>query len=125
LIPEFRYEGIAVAHRYRIDFTIIDPHELTKIGFELSPWSSHGYLSKVKGLTQAEINKLAQDNFEKEMKKHKDFFRKHGIFVLIYTDADLARLKNVFSDIERYLEPKSRAVQLRYHIIKDILGKAM
>jgi len=123
LIPEFRYEGLSASHRYRIDFTIIDPYELTKIGFELSPWSTHGYLSKVKGLTQVEINKMAKDNFEREMKKHKDFFRKHGVFVLIYTDTDLADLTIVFDDMKRYLEPKSRGIQLRFHIIQDILGR--
>lgn len=123
LIPEFRYEGLSVAHRYRMDFTIIDPYELTKIGFELSPWSSHGYLSKIKGLTQAQINEMAQNNFEREMKKHKDFFRKHGIFTLIYTDSELADITNVFEDIRRYLEPKTRTAQLRFHMIQDILGK--
>jgi hypothetical protein len=123
LIPEFRYEGLAAAHKYRLDFTIIDPFELTKIGFELSPWSSHGYLSKVKGLTQAEVNKMAQSNFEREMKKHKDFFRKHGIFVLIYTDDDLSDLPQIFEDMTRYLEPRSRPNQLRLQIIQDLLGR--
>lgn len=123
LIPEFRYEGITGAHRYRLDFVVIDPHELSKIAFELSPWSSHGYLSKIKGLTQVKINAMAQDNFEKEMRKHKDFFRKHGIFTLIYTDSDLADLYRVFSDIKCYLEPKSRPTQLRFHIIQEILRR--
>lgn len=122
LIPEFRYNGVANAHKYRLDFTIIDPYELTKIGFELSPWSSHGYLSKTKYLTQKEINSIASDNFEREMKKHKDFFRKHGIFVMIYTDSDLTNLNTLFSDIKKYLEIKSRETQLRFHIINDILG---
>jgi len=121
LIPEFRYEGLSASHKYRLDFTVIDPIKLTKMGFEFSPWSTHGYLSKVKDLTQTAINKMAQDNFEREMRKHKDFFRKHGIFVLIYTDSDLADLAKVFSDIKRYLEPKSRGTQLRFHIIHDIL----
>ena len=122
LIPELRYEGLSSSHRYRLDFTIIDPFELTKIGFELSPWSSHGYLSKVKGLTQTEINKMAQDNFEREMRKHKDFFRRHCIFMLIYTDSDLANLDNIFMDMTRYLEPRSRVSQLSFHIIDYILG---
>ncbi|MFH0802940.1 MAG: topoisomerase [bacterium] len=125
LVPEFRYEGLSASHRYRLDFTVIDPFELTKIGFELSPWSTHGHLSKVKELTQVEINKMAQDNFEREMRKHKNFFRKYGIFVLIYTDSDLANLDNIFLDMKRYLGPKSRATQLSYHIIHDILGRKL
>lgn len=123
LIPEFRYKGALGPHKYRLDFTIIDPHELTKVGFELSPWSTHGYLKKLKGLTQAKINEMAQDSFEKEMRKHKDFFRKHGIFTLIYTDSDLADLDLVFEDMKRFLEPKSRSTQLRFHIINEILGR--
>ncbi|MDD5007384.1 MAG: hypothetical protein PHU49_05215 [Syntrophorhabdaceae bacterium] len=122
LIPELRYEGLLASHKYRLDFTIIDPYELTKIGFEMSPWSTHGYLSKIKGLTQMEINRMARDNFEREMRKHKEFFRKHGVFVLIYTDSDLKNLPQIFSDMRRYLEPKSRPVQLRFQIVSDILG---
>jgi len=125
LIPELRYDGLTKAHKYRLDFTIIEPVELNKIGFELSPWSSHGYLKKVKGLTQKEINAMAQDNFEKEMKKHKDFFRKHGIFALIYTDSDLADTEKIFIDIKRYLEPKTSSKQLKLHILDDFFTKPL
>ena len=122
LIPEVRYEGFATKHRYRLDFTVIDPHSLTKVGFELSPWSSHGYLARTAGLSQKEINDLARDNFEAEMAKHKEFFRRYGIFTLIYTDSDLIDIRRVFSDVQKYLEPKSVSQQLRFHIIHDILG---
>lgn len=123
LIPEFRYDGLATAHKYRLDFTIIDPYQLTKVGFEFSPWSTHGYLAKTKTLTAAEINRIAQDNFEREMTKHKDFFRKHGIFVLIYTDADLTDLAKIFGDMKRFLEPTTFRQQIRFHIIQDVLEK--
>ena len=123
LIPEFRYEGFTLKHRYRLDFTIIDPYELTKIGFELSPWSSHGYLSKTKKLSQKEINRIARDNFEKEMKKHKSFFRKHGIFMIIYTDNDLVNLTDIFLEMKKYLEPKNHSKQLRFQILQEFLGK--
>ena len=121
LIPEFRYEGLKSAHKYRLDFTIIDPYQLTKVGYELSPWSTHGYLSKTKSLSAVKINKIAQDNFEREMAKHKDFFRRHGIFMLIYTDTDLMDLAKLFTDMKRYLEPKTFNEQIRFHIITDIL----
>lgn len=123
LIPEFRYDGLEKAHKYRLDFTIIEPTELNKIGFELSPWSSHGYLKKVKGLTSKEINAMAQNNFEKEMRKHKDFFRKHGIFSLIYTDEDLADTDKIFVDMKRYLEPRTSGRQLKMHILDDFFTK--
>ena len=99
LIPEFRYEGIDVVHKYRLDFTIIEPNDLNKIGFELSPWSTHGQLTGTKRMTQAEINDKARSNFEKEMTKHKNYFKKHGIFSLIYTDEDLKDTSNIFNDI--------------------------
>ena len=69
LIPEFRYDGLAVKHVYRLDFRVINPYTFDKTGFELSPWSTHGYLYKTKELTQAEINAMAAGNFAKEMKK--------------------------------------------------------
>lgn len=119
LIPEFRYEGIDVMHKYRLDFTIIEPNDLNKIAFELSPWSTHGLLTGVKKLTQKEINEKASANFEKEMKKHKDYFKKHGIFSLIYTDEDLKDTKNIFDDMKQYLEPKTSSTQLKIHIFED------
>jgi hypothetical protein len=122
LIPEFRYEGIDVLHKYRLDFTIIEPNDLNKIGFELSPWSSHGQLTGVKDMTQAEINANARSNFEKEMTKHKNYFKKHGIFSLIYTDEDLKDVENIFNDMKKYLEPNTSSQQLKFHIFDDFFN---
>jgi hypothetical protein len=119
LISEYRYDGLAKDHIYRLDFSIIESKNLNKMGFELSPWSSHGYLKKIKGLTQKVINEMAQDNFEREMRKHKDYFKKHGIFVLIYTDSDLKDTKNIFDDIRQYLVPANVGTQLKLHILED------
>ncbi|TWI20299.1 hypothetical protein [Sphingobacterium siyangense] len=119
LIPEFRYEGIDVAHKYRLDFTIIEPNDLNKIGFELSPWSTHGQLTGTKGMTQKAINEKAQANFEKEMAKHKNYFKKHGIFSMIYTDEDLKDIPAIFEDMKKYLEPKTSSQQLQLHILDD------
>lgn len=119
LIPELRYEGIAKKHKYRLDFTIIESENLNKIGFELSPWSSHGYLSKTKKMTQKAINEVAKDNFEREMKKHRDYFKKHGIFLLIYTDENLINIDTVFEDMEKYLLPKKIGTQLKFQIFED------
>jgi hypothetical protein len=125
LIPEFRYEGIDVLHKYRIDFTIIESIQLNKIGFELSPWSTHGHLSKLGGLTQKKINLMAQNNFENEMRKHKDFFKKHGIFSLIYTDNDLMDTDKIFEDMKRYLEPSSSGHELKLHVLDDFFRKPL
>lgn len=121
LIPEFRYDGIADNHKYRLDFTVIDPKTLNKYGFELSPWSTHGYLKGTKGKLQKEINAEAQQNFEREMEKHKDYFKKYGIFVLIYTDTNLADIDGVFNDMTKYLNPESVQTQLKYHILDELL----
>lgn len=117
LIPEFRYGGAAVSHRYRLDFCIIDPFTMQKVGFELSPWSTHGQLKGLTGLTQAEINELARGNFEREMGKHKDFFREHGVFALIYTDRDLQDLDAVFEDMKQFLEPVDTVAPLDHHLL--------
>ncbi len=122
LIPEFRYEGIDVIHKYRLDFTIIEPNDLNKIAFELSPWSTHGELTGVKALTQKEINDKASLNFGKEMKKHKDYFKRYGIFTLIYTDEDLKDTKAIFEDMKKYLEPKTSSKQLKIHILDEFFS---
>lgn len=116
LIPEYRYEGKEKNHKYRLDFTIINPYTMKKFGFELSPWSSHGYLSSTKNKSQKDINKEASDNFEKEMKKHKDYYKKHGVFSFIYTDNDLSDINSVFKDIKDHLNPKKESKQLQMHI---------
>jgi hypothetical protein len=120
LIPEFRYGGTASKHRYRLDFTVIDPYSMQKIGFELSPWSSHGQLTGVKGKTQAQVNADAKANFEKEMKKHKDYFRKHGVYALIYTDNDLANPDALFEEIRQYLVPTKLSHQLEIHALDEL-----
>jgi hypothetical protein len=122
LIPEFRYGGSDAKHRYRLDFCIIDPFTMQKVGYELSPWSTHGYLSKLKGLTQTEINEMAKDNFEKEMTKHRSFFKKHEIYALIYTDAQLKDMDGIFKDMKQFLEPVDKVVQLDFHLLEKFFA---
>jgi hypothetical protein len=122
MIPEFRYRGLEKAHKYRLDFLIINPYTLDKVGFELSPWSTHGYLRKTKRLTQKQINEMAQDNFEKEMRKHRSFFKKHNIYSLIYTDDNLRDCKKLFeNEISRYLQPERPAIQLSFQIMEEFI----
>jgi hypothetical protein len=70
-------------------------------------------------MTQEEINNVALGNFEKEMTKHKNYFKKHGIFALIYTDTNLKDLDSIFGDMESYLKPKSSGTQMKFHIFND------
>ncbi|WP_411678595.1 hypothetical protein [Clostridium thailandense] len=41
LIPQLRYKGLEEYHEYRLDFCIINPKSLRKVGFEISPFSTH------------------------------------------------------------------------------------
>jgi hypothetical protein len=119
LIPEFRYGGVTPKHKYRLDFTVIDPYTMQKVGFELSPWSSHGKLTGTKDKTTKEINAEALANFEKEMTKHKDYFRKHDVYALIYTDSDLSDPDQLFEEIKRYLVPRRLSYQLEIHALDE------
>lgn len=122
LIPEFRYGGIEKKHKYRLDFCVINPYNLSKIGFELSPWSTHGALKGTKGKKQKEINAEAQKNFENEMKKLKSYFRKFGITILVYTDSDLKDYDAIFKSVADYLNVKNSPKQLELQSIGDLLS---
>lgn len=121
LIPEFRYGGLDTNHEYRLDFTIINPYNMEKVGFEVSPWSTHGQLKGTKNKLQKEINDEAQANFEKEMKKLKAYFRRFQVTVLVFTDSDLADYDALFSEIARYLDVHENPKQLEFHVIDEFL----
>jgi hypothetical protein len=122
LIPEFRYGGIKRDHEYRLDFSVIDPFKLSKVGFELSPWSTHGQLTGLRGKTQAEINTIARGNFEKEMAKLKSYFREYGMVVLVFTDSELKDLDSVFEQIKKFLTPEEAPRQLRLSVLEDFMN---
>lgn len=122
LIPELRYGGISKKHEYRLDFTIINPFNMGKVGFELSPWSTHGALIGTKGKTQKVINEEAKANFEKENRKLKSYFRKFGVTILVYTDSDLENYDSIFEEIVKYLSPNQSSKQLEFQVIEDLLA---
>ncbi len=122
LIPEFRYGGLEKKHKYRLDFTIINPYNMTKVGFELSPWSTHGELKGTKNKKQYEINAEARENFEKEMKKQKSFFRKYKIPYIVFTDSNLKNYDSIFETMTKYLNIDKPPKQLELQIMKDFLS---
>ena len=122
LIPEFRYGGLDKQHKYRLDFTIINPYTLQKQGFEFSPWSTHGYLSGIKNKTQTAVNAEAKANFEKEMQKHKEYYRKYDVFTLIYTDSDLQNVDRIFGEMTEYLTPKYENKLLLQDAIEEFVN---
>jgi hypothetical protein len=96
---------------------------MDKVGFELSPWSTHGYLRKIKGLTQAKVNQMAQDNFEKEMEKHRSFFREYNIYALIYTDNNLKDISRLFeTEVIPLLSPEKPERALSFQIMEEFLN---
>lgn len=119
LIPELRHGGRDAKHKYRLDFCIIDGTTKDRIGFEFSPSSSHTTITDTAHKTQKQINAEAAANFEEEMAKHKAYFKKFGIFVLIYTDTDLANMGAVFSDMKKYLTPVESQNELNFHVLDN------
>lgn len=122
LIPELRYDGSGRKHVYRLDFMVINPFTMEKIGFEISPWSTHGKLSG-KHKTLIELNKEALSNFEREMKKIRDYYKKYSVPIFHFSDTDLVDLDNVWNEIKDYLEPGSPPKQLEMSLFAEYFGK--
>jgi hypothetical protein len=94
---------------------------MDKVGFELSPWSTHGKLSG-KDKTLKQLNVEASKNFEKEMRKMKDYYKKFNIYTFIYGDSQLTNIDMVFDDMKRYLSPIEPPVQLSLNLIDEYFG---
>jgi hypothetical protein len=119
LIPELRYDPFKTKHEHRLDFLIVNPWSLQKSGFEVSPWSTHGQLTGAKK-TMAEHNRDAKESFERQMEKHKKYWRKFGINYLTYTDADLTDMDAIWEEIKRHLEIAEAPDQLELAIIGEL-----
>jgi hypothetical protein len=121
LIPELRYDGSGRKHVYRLDFIIINPFTMEKIGFEISPWSTHGQLSG-KYKTLIELNEEARGNFEREMKKIRDYYKKHNVPIFHFSDSDLIDLNNVWKEIKGFLDPGAPPMQLEMGMFSEYFG---
>lgn len=121
LIPELRYDGSGKKHKHRLDFLIINPFTMEKVGFEISPWSSHGKLSG-KHKTMIELNEEALANFEAEVQKARAYFKKYKIPVLHFTDSDLTDLEGVFNHICTYLDPGIPPKQMEMGLFSEYFG---
>lgn len=121
LIPEIRYDGSGRKHVYRLDFMVINPFTMEKIGFEISPWSTHGKLSG-KHKTLIELNNEARENFEREMKKIRSYFKKYSVPIFHFSDSDLVDLANVWNEIQDYLDPGAPPKQLEMSMFSEYFG---
>lgn len=119
LIPELRYDPFKNKHEHRLDFLIINPWSMEKSGFEFSPWSTHGQLKGAKR-TLAEYNDEAKDNFEREMRKHKKYWRKYGVTYIVYTDEDLSDMDAIWDEMRSHLEVGEATEQLELALLSEL-----
>lgn len=106
LIPELRYAGFEAKHKYRLDFTILNSYTLEKIGFELSPHSSHMSVSKIKSKSQKEVNEDLSKKWHKEMDKRNKYFTDFEITVITFSDEDLMNMSSCLEIIKHYLSSR-------------------
>ena len=106
LIPELRFAGKATKHLYRLDFTILNPHTMEYVGFELSPTSTHMQVSG-KGQNVKIYNAQISQQWEKEISKRNDYYKSFGITTITFTDSHLKNLDNCFTEIAQYLAKRA------------------
>jgi hypothetical protein len=106
LIPEVRYLGLEHKHKYRLDFTVLNPHTYQYTGFEISPSSSHmnvsGYREK-----QKDVNKELSEKWYQEMKKRNDYFESFEITIITFTEQMLEDFDSCWNIIKERLEARS------------------
>jgi len=106
LIPEVRYAGLEKKHKYRLDFTVLNPHTQKYIGFEISPASSHMSISGLKK-KQKEVNEELSSKWNKEMKKRNEYFDTFGISIVTFTEKMLEDFDTCWSQVEKVLSTRS------------------
>lgn len=106
LIPELRYAGRDAEHLYRLDFTILNPHTMSFVGFEISPASTHNAVKKIKGKTQKIVNAELSQRWQREMRKRNRYLSDFGITTVTFTDSDLADMDGCFAQIEARLSER-------------------
>lgn len=122
LIPEMRFEGKEKKHIYRLDFMAVNASTMEKIGFEISPWSTHGKLQG-KSKTLIQLNTEAQANFQKEIEKNNRYLKRYKIPTFHYSDKDLLDLELVWSEIKENLETGKPPEQLELALYNEIFGE--
>lgn len=107
LIPELRFAGKETKHKYRLDYTVLNPYTMNRTGFELSPASTHMKVDRTRGVTKTEMNQSLGEDWGKEMQKRNEYFARFGITTVTFADQDLADLDACFSVIEQYLSERN------------------
>ena len=109
LIPEFRYGGAIRKHQFRLDFTVLNVHVTKYMGFEASPWSTHG---------KCEADLSPKGRYQQEYAKRNAYLDRFGIPIVTWTDDSLRDLDDCFRKIANRLAarppvPVSSAQQLQ------------
>lgn len=123
LIPEFHYEGFRNKCKYRLDFTILNPHTFEFTGFELSPSSTHMHLEKTKEKTQKALNDELSDLWAKECKKRNEYYEKFNISCITFTDDDLKNIDNCFRVVADYLQKRNTTLPTIGEVLNRINKK--
>lgn len=103
LIPEMRYGGLEVKHRYRLDFTLLNAYTMRFIGVELSPRSTHATVQAIDTQSPDDVNRGFAAIFAREMQKRNEYFASYGITTLTYTDEQLQDPDACFRQVAPYL----------------------
>lgn len=109
LIPELRYAGKETKHKYRLDYTILNPYTMELVGFEISPSSTHMAIPKIKDVKKVEMNRDLSLMWAKEMEKRNNYFSKFGITTITFTDEELKDIDACFDIISKYLSARGVA----------------
>ncbi len=84
LIPEFRFGGPQIKHKYRLDFLIINLAQDRRFGIELSPTSTH---------SDAEH---PEKQWYKESNKRNEFLLEYDIPIITYTEIHMKKIEEIF-----------------------------
>jgi hypothetical protein len=122
LIPEFRYDGLNKNHKYRLDFTILSSHTGERIGFELSPQSSHMSVSGITTKTQVDMNKDLAKKWGHEMTKRNEYFQQYGITTITFTDEQLKDINHCFDTMKYYLMKRKTVQKSVQQLISEIIS---
>lgn len=125
LIPELRYAGLEAKHRYRLDFTVLNAHTMSFVGFELSPHSTHYFMQGITKKTQKEMNLELAAKWEEEMAKRNAYFATYGVSTLTFTDAQLVEMDKCFNVIAEHLSarpPVSIQAEEELRLIAEVIG---
>jgi len=110
LIPEIRYAGLDHEHKHRLDFSALNSHVMSYVGFELSPASTHYSIAGTTKKSQKEVNAELAAQWEKEQKKRNAYFQDYGISIITFTDTDLKDMDKCFAVMMKYLSERPPAL---------------